>query len=371
MSATHSYRVTPDLVAVHGGECVALSAGAFSRPWRGYSRRPGAVYNRAVNADALAALLPSLGASLAYDTPGLSVSVDAPDAPTVQLVFVTGPLLSHAGAPGPCEATIDGHDAVAERLIAAMRAAPRAVVLALFESPGGAVFLLASSVDRVLAVKAETGAYVIGYCLMAGSAAAWWALAVCDEIVTPRDGVSGAIGVRAQHNSAAGKLAQEGIAPTFSAWPDEGKIAGVEELPLSPEGKARMDLIAAEAGAMFAAAVCAGPVARAAGLTPAAVAQMSARAYTGDAAVRAGLATSVGPLADVMSYALLKAGAGGQAMADENAEPNDAAPESDDMKGQRPDGICKACQSANPLSNHFCGGCGASMAATPPADDGP
>lgn len=251
------------------------------------------------------------------------------DEPIVTRVDVQGPLEQRAGYYEPCGGWSDGHDAVAERMIAALAEGD---VIMVIDSPGGAAAGLQEAVRRVVHAKEELGRHVIAYAdEMIGSAAYWWAACVADEIYGPPSMIVGSIGARAAHGSMAGALAKEGVEVTFFAWPGEGKVAFAPELPLSDLGRQRGNRDVAMAGEAFAAAV--GPRR---GLSRDEIVELDADALHGAMALEARLVDGIASLEDVMEYALALAA----------HEPG----ENDDMKTKGPTkpGIASATRSEDP-----------------------
>jgi ClpP class serine protease len=217
--------------------------------------------------------------------------------PIVTRVDIQGPLEQRAGYHDVCAGWSDGHDAVAERMIAALE---EGNVLMVIDSPGGAHAGLQEAVRRVVEAKEQHGRHVIAYAdEMIGSAAYWWAASVADEIYGPESMIVGSIGARAGHGSFAGQLAKEGVEVTFFAWPGEGKVAFAPELPLSDIGRKRGNRDVAMAGEAFAAAV--GPRR---GMTRDDIVELDADALHGMLAVNAKLVDAIASLEDVMTYAL-------------------------------------------------------------------
>lgn len=351
MPRASSYRLTSALVAAHaGGPVVALDIGAVGRTWTLHATRPGAELNARVFADVIGA-------------DGSAYPLDALDGPVLTRVGVVGPLEECAGYHDECGGWSDGHDAVTERMISALIEGD---VLAVWRCPGGAVAGCQAGIDRVLAAKAQYGRRITSFAgELIASAAAWWALAISDEVWTNSAGVIGSLGARGCHASIAGALAQEGVVVEHFAWPDAGKVALAPELPLSEVGRARGNRDVTLAGEALAAGVLAGPLARRHGLTLEGIKAMSADAYTGETAVAMGLCSGIASLEDVETYALAIAGGEMTAMstaAEDTAPPGDGD-EAPAQEGKEPSSACASCASANEPNAKFCDQCGASMAA--------
>ncbi len=290
-----AYQLTHQLAAEYGGAVMCIDERAFGQRFRLHSQRPGAQFNHPISRDDV--IQPD---GVIRDTQDL-VAVEQP--PAVMRVDIRGPIEQRSGFHDPCGGWSDGHDAVAERLIAALETSD---VLLVCESPGGAHAGLQEAVRLVLREKEIHGRRVTGYVdELCGSAAFWWMACVCDEIYLPEAGMIGSIGARAGHESIAGALAHEGREVTYFAWPGPGKVAFAPEMPLSELGKQRGNRDVSAAGEAFAAAV--GPRR---GLTRDEIVDLNADVLTGFAAVRAKLADGVASLDEVLEYALAMAGRG-------------------------------------------------------------
>lgn len=265
---------------------MCLDARAMGREFLLFARRPGAASNRRADI-------------VTPDGPGIDVTESAPESSEalVTIVDIYGPLESRAGYHEVCGGWSDGHDAVAERMIAALAVGD---VVMRIDSPGGAVSGLQAAVDAVLATKKALGRKVYAHGELIASAAYWWAACVADEIHVPALGQIGSVGACGSHMSVASALADAGVAPTFFAWPGPGKVAFAPELPLSDIGRERGDRDVAIAGEAFCAAVTAAR----SGLTRDAIVELDADCLTGEAAVVAGLADSVASFDDVLTLAL-------------------------------------------------------------------
>lgn len=260
------------------------------------------------------------------------LGLDPEEEPIVTRVDIQGPLEQRAGYYEPCAGWSDGHDAVAERMIAALE---EGNVIMVIDSPGGAHAGLQEAVRRVVEAKEEHGRHVIAYAdEMIGSAAYWWAACVADEIYGPESMIVGSIGARSAHGSFAGALAKDGVEITYFAWPGEGKVAFAPELPLSDVGKQRGNRDVAMAGESFAASV--GPCR---GLSRDEIVELDADFLHGALALEAKLVDGIASLEDVMEYALAL------------AAPEPVGGEIDDMKTKnRPSkpGVTAATRSEDP-----------------------
>ncbi len=316
-----------------------------------------------------------------------SVVVADSTSPAVIRVDVRGPLEQRAGYADECGGWSDGHDAIAERMIAALAEGD---IVAVWDSPGGACAGGQEAIRRVLDAKAQYGRRITSYCdETIASMALWWAACISNEIFVPAMGVVGSIGARMSHESIAGLLEREGIQVTHFAWPNDGKVAGAPDMPLSDLAVERARRDVTIAGEAFCAAICA-----ARGLERQAIVDMGADCYTGQTAVDKGLADGVASLEEVQDYALTMAGATSTTGTGPDApegdakssarrvtsrstrmsgirgaaaeEPEDGAPE-----GLAPSSLCATCGSGNADTSKFCAQCGGSLAARPLAEDEP
>lgn len=362
-----TYSLTPAMVAAHGGgPVVCLAASAMGAAYALHDDRPGPERNERITRAAVVGPSGIVAASEPLDM-----------GPTLTRVDIRGPIEQRAGY-HDCGGWADGHDAIAERLCAALADGD---VLLVIDSPGGAHAGLVEAVRRVVACKAELGRRVTVYAdEMIGSAAYWWAAVVGDEIYSPESGIVGSVGARSSHYSEAAHLASEGVAVTYFAWPGEGKVAFAPELPLSDIGRARGERDVAIAGEAFAEAV-----ATSRGLTRDTIVALDADALYGPLAVAAGLVDGVASFDEVLAMALDYAGA--SRLTETPACDDDAAPMSDRMgarargdimtiraesgEGTEPSPACAKCGSANEINSKFCDQCGESMAAKPMAAEEP
>ncbi len=280
---------------------VCLAAGAIGRRYRLHARRPGAAMN----------LRPfRLGASVEWRTDlpsGANHKIEsvAEAPPALVRVDISGPLEQRAGFYDPCGGWSDGHDAVAERLCAAFAEGD---VLLVVDSPGGACAGIQQGLATALKAKAANGRHVTVWAdEMIGSAAAWWSLAIGDEIFIPAAGQVGSIGARGEHLDISKAMEIAGEKKTYFADPPE-KIALAPEYPLSKVGAERGNRDVSIAANSFREAVCAGPIGQRRGLTPEGLVALGADMLTGLAAVNAGLADGVASFDEVVAYALAQAG---------------------------------------------------------------
>lgn len=347
MPRANSYRLTADLVAAHAGAngIVCLDASAEGRTWPLHAERPDARTNRNAR-EVLAELRGDVYREIEYVR-------DAPSAAQgdVILVQLRGPIEERGGYHDPCGGFTAGHDTIYDSLAAAFEIGD---VLFDIHSPGGAVSGGPENMRRAREMKAKHGRRCIGFSEGGiHSMALWWAFAICDELWISADARVGTVGARGMLSSISGALAKDGIVVDVFEDP-EGKSAGVPELPISDEAKARAQRDVSLAADAFRAAVCAGAIGMRAGLTPEILKSYRADSFTGQAAVDAGFADGISTLEAVMMDALANAGRGA-AMPD---------PENDDKKNEGSDdepaeqACCARCSLALDPMDSYCRKCG-------------
>jgi len=365
-----AYKLTPQMAVEHGGPVLLLAPQAFGQHYKLFASRPGCSMNRGIWRDGLR--------SEVISPQGETLDINAAfgETPALIRVDVRGPVEQRASYMDECAAWTDGHDAIAERLCAALETSD---VLLVIDSPGGAHAGLQESIKKVLECKERNNRHVTVYAdEMIGSALYWWAAVVGDEIYCPESALVGSIGARAGHESIAGALEKGGIEVTYFAWPGEGKVAFAPELPLSDLGKQRGNRDVAVAGEAFAAAV--GPRR---GLKRSDIVSLDADVLHGRLALKKGLVDGVAGLEEVTQYALQLAEQGENQMASglrAEAPPNPETPDDPnqdrrsegepDRPGQDPDRDpqsdrklmeCTNCGAANDDDAKFCDKCGTSM----------
>lgn len=317
-----TYRLTPELVAAHGGgPVVCLDIGALGRTFRLHATRPDAsTIRRLTSAD-----MPGMGGGL-----GAAVAVDPLS--SVMRVDIRGPLEQRAGYHDLCSGWTDGYDALAERMQFALEAGD---VLLVIDTPGGACAGLAECVRTIQQAKAFHGRRVTAYIDEAcGSAGYWIAATVADEIFGPASMSIGSIGARSAWCGIAGALAKEGVEVVHFAFPP-GKVALASEqaLPDVAWERAMRDIMLAFES--FAAAV--GPPR---GLSRDAIVALDGDCLTGAAAVAAGLADGVASLDEVVTHALAMASGEETTMPDDEmpAEETTTAAEDEETEPEMADG---------------------------------
>ena len=284
-----TFRLTHKLIAEHGGEVICIDQRAIGRRFKLYQERPDARLNEP--------MYPSVV------TPEGELAAEEVEIPLVIRVDISGPIEQRGDR--YC-GWVDGHDTIAERLIAALETSD---VLCVIDSPGGAHAGLQAAVERVLLAKEKYGRRITVYAdEMIGSAAYWWASAIADEIWGPKSMQVGSIGARSGHQSIAGMMKKAGIETIYFTYPGPGKVAFAPEFKLSDVGMQRGMRDVTEAGKQFLEAVS-----EARGIPFEDLVALNADVLSGEAAVKAKLVDGIASYEDVMNYALALAS---------NEEPN-------------------------------------------------
>ncbi|MBF0354960.1 MAG: S49 family peptidase [Alphaproteobacteria bacterium] len=158
------------------------------------------------------------------------------------------------------------------------------------DSPGGEVGGLFDLVDRILAVREQTGKPIWAVANEAALSAAYAVACAADTIAITQTGEAGSIGVVAVHVDESNADRQAGMNWTFIQAGDK-KTDGNPHAPLSSEARAD---IQADVDGLYERFVSL--VANRRGLSPEAVRATQASVYRGELAVQAGLADRVATL---------------------------------------------------------------------------
>jgi len=204
------------------------------------------------------------------------------------IVDVRGPLVAHA------DYWCDSYEALQARVAEACAGPCKAVILR-FDSPGGDV---TGCFDAAAAIRAacdaagkQYHAYVEGECASAAYAIASQAQSITISLTA----IVGSIGVLSMREDISEMNAQRGIRVAL-VMSGARKGDGHPELPITDAELANSQTIVNSMADVFFDLVAEGR-----GLKPLAVAQLQARTFLGEAAVRAGLADAVGPLTTVLA----------------------------------------------------------------------
>ncbi len=165
----------------------------------------------------------------------------------------------------------------------------RAVLMEI-DSPGGEVAGLFDLVDRLAALKAETGKPLWAIAREQALSAAFLVGAVADRLFVTQTGEVGSVGVIAVHVDQSAQDQAEGRKYTL-IHAGAKKVDGNPHIPLSPEALAS---IQADVDDLYARLVA--RVARARGMNPESIAATEAAIYRGQHAVAAGLADGIATL---------------------------------------------------------------------------
>ena len=309
LTALSSGVVASPLAAPRSGRSVALSSSLLQE------RRAGAV---------LALSEAAIGRSWSLSATAPTVALvrlradggeehEGPEAPEVELEAAPGSAVAVLEICGPLaerEAEemcgyVQGYDGIAARFRAAVSdPAVAGVVLRFVSAPGGDVAGLEDAVAAMQADAARAGKPVYASVSFAASAACWIAAAVCSAgVYVGAAGEIGSVGTLAVHVSEARALDAAGLDVTIVRDP-AGKAAGHPAELLSDLAKRRLtEAVKSASGRFFDA------MARARGLSVAAVRAQDAAMFGGSAAVRAGLADGVASFDEVVAMAARGRGA--------------------------------------------------------------
>ena len=161
-----------------------------------------------------------------------------------------------------------------------------------FDSPGGEI---AGMLDAADAIRAATSSKpIVAVANECACSAAYVLAAATGRIVATRTAFLGSVGVVTHHEDLSGALAQEGVRVSW-IYAGEKKIDGNSAEPLSPRARADLQREVDDAYALMVEAV-----ARFRGMKPTAIKATEAGVFTGQDAVTAGLADSIGTLEGVL-----------------------------------------------------------------------
>jgi ClpP class serine protease len=239
--------------------------------------------------------------ALAPDAVGAVVSLAStpplPTLGTVPVVTVLGPIAQRA-QDDLC-GYVDGYDAIAGRLVTALRAPEARAVVLRVDSPGGDVAGLEEAITRVNAVRAETGKQILAFAdEQIASAAYWLASGVANGgLFLPQSGTMGAIGTMVLHLDESRALDAGGIKVTIVRDPP-GKAAGHPFERLGDIARGQIEALVRETSTRFVDAV-----ATARRLTAERVRGLNGAVLLGAAAVQAGLADGIDTLEGVLARA--------------------------------------------------------------------
>ncbi len=173
--------------------------------------------------------------------------------------------------------------------------AVRGIALVI-DSPGGMVAGCWDAVDRMVAMKEQTGVPVRAFAHESAYSAAYGVSTVADHTTVSRTGGVGSIGTVTGHLDRSGAMEKAGLVFTYIAS-DPSKVEGNGYEPLSPDAKARIQVRIDELNAIFVSAV-----ARGRNLEEGFIRDtLKAHSFTATQAVSNGLADAIGTLEDATS----------------------------------------------------------------------
>lgn len=351
-----SFKLSPQLVVQYGGPVLLIDERGIGLRYSLYDRRPGPELNVAlgIRGDVI-----DSDGNFFPDEEKKDEEATLPDGPAVTRVDIRGPIEQRSGYHDVCGGWSDGHDAIAERMIAALELGD---VMLVIDSPGGAAAGLQEAVRRVQDAKAKHGRTIVSYAdEMVASAAYWWAASVSDEIYGPQSMIVGSIGARSGHESIAGALDKAGVVVTYFVAPGPGKVAFAPELPLSELGRGRGERDTWLAFESFASAVK-----ESRGISRDEIVELNADMLSGQLAVDAKLVEGIASIEEVVEY--LTTGVAmtikNESESGQSAEGNPEPPPADKAE-------CAGCGAANDDDAKYCDKCGTPMAldSDAPSDD--
>lgn len=204
----------------------------------------------------------------------------------VAIIAIEGTLVQKLGTLEPYSG-MTGYDGIRQNFVTALHDPKIKAIVLLIDSPGGEVAGCFDLADLIYQARGEKPIWAI--LEEAAYSAAYAIASAADRIIVPRTGGAGSVGVITLHVDMSQALAAAGLKVTFLYY-GEAKTDGWNELPLSPEAKARFLEDITEMGDLFVETV-----ARNRGLSMAAVKATEARTYQGRKSVEIGFADAVMP----------------------------------------------------------------------------
>lgn len=216
----------------------------------------------------------------------------------VAIIAIVGTLVSRSGFVDSASGLLSYGD-IGDVIAGAMADPAVQGIILDMDSPGGEVGGLFDLVDRIGALKKESGKPLWAVANEAALSAAYAIASAADRIYVTRTGEVGSIGVVAAHVDESGADAKAGLVWSF-IFAGDRKIDGNSHGALSERARADIQADVDRLYGEFCALVAANR-----NLTPEAVRATEAAIFRGDLAIRAGLADRVGTLdvalADMMA----------------------------------------------------------------------
>lgn len=237
----------------------------------------------------------------------------------VAVIPIVGSLVQRSDAMSAMSGML-GYSRIAGMFTEAMQDPSVREVLLEIDSPGGEVAGVFDLADRMHAAR---GAKKVTAVVNEVAASAAYLLAsVADEIVVPRTGAVGSIGVVTAHFDQSKAMEKRGVAVTF-IYAGDRKIDGNPYGPMPEAVRAELQSKIDSIYRMFVETV-----ARNRGMSADAVRATQAGMFLGAAAIDAGLATRVGNIDSEITAAVVRHRPGGTTMTTKTTQP--AAADGDD-----------------------------------------
>jgi signal peptide peptidase SppA len=182
----------------------------------------------------------------------------------------------------------DGYDAIEGRVRTALDDRQVSAILMRIDSPGGEVAGCFEAVRSIRKAATAAGKVIVCYVDEMACSAAYALATAADEIVVPNTGMVGSVGVIATVLDRSEQLARNGT-KIHVIVSGQAKADGHPAIPLADDARKRL-----QAEVDYLAGIFADVVAKARGMTPAAVLGQQAAVYLGPGAVKAKLADHVG-----------------------------------------------------------------------------
>jgi signal peptide peptidase SppA len=179
------------------------------------------------------------------------------------------------------------YEQIAEQLDAAFREGSVSAIVLKINSPGGVAAGMGALHKRIRAMRAQYDKPIYAYADAQACSAAYHLASACDEVWLPDDGEVGSVGVILCTVDESKALEKQGLAVRYV-------VTGERKADLHPGQPVTDEVIAvAQQKVDYLGSLFFGAVAKARGMTPAAVEALEAAVFTGPAAVEAGIADGV------------------------------------------------------------------------------
>lgn len=212
----------------------------------------------------------------------------------IALINVFGPIVQRASQLGMCEAGT-GAEEISSALDAALADQSVSDILMRFDTPGGSVFGIQETGDRIRAARSQKR--IVGIADSMAASAGYWLLSQCSEAYITPGGMVGSIGVYTAHQNIGKALEAEGVQITLT-HAGKYKTEGNPFEPLGEEAKAETQAMVDIYYRMFTQAVAKG---RSVSVDQVRADMGEGRVLLADAAVKAGMVDGVRTFSEVVA----------------------------------------------------------------------